>query len=347
MRDCKVFLIITLFMILLVGCASTEADAPVQAVVTITMLPSATPFTPQTNTPTALPTATETATPTLEPTATATPEPSPTSTAAPVTLIGAGDISYCGEDWIGDDNTAELLAQYPEAAIFTTGDNVYGDAREVEYQNCFDPTWGRFKDRIRPTLGNHDYTTDNGAPYFTYFGAQAGEPGKGYYSYDLGDWHIVALNSNCNYVACRNDSQQVAWLREDLQNNSKRCTLMYFHHPLFTSGPSGNYGAARSFWQTADEFGVDVIVNGHDHSYERFAPQDPGGNAAPDGIREFVVGTGGAFLRDWAEIQPNSEVRDNVTHGVIKFTLYADRYDWEFIPVYGSTFTDTGSAECH
>lgn len=351
MKDRILFFFAILILMLLAGCASTSAQSPTQAQVTITMLPSATPFTPLTNTPSPSPTTTPTTTPTPEPTATATSEPSPTPTNAPVVLFGAGDISYCGPDWIGDDNTAELLSnlieEYPNAAIFTAGDNTQAEGTRAEFRNCFDPTWGRFKERIRPSPGNHDYVTENAAPYYEYFGAAAGEPGKGFYSYDLGDWHIVALNSNCNYVACRNDSQQVAWLREDLQNSDKKCTLMYWHHPLFTSGLSGNYGAARSFWQAGEDFGVELVVNGHDHEYERFAPQDHGGNPTPDGIRQFVVGTGGAYHRDWGEIQPNSEVRDNATHGVIKFTLYADRYEWEFIPVYGSTFTDSGSGECH
>ena len=351
MKDRFIILFVTLLAFLMVGCAETPQTGPTRALVTLTMLPSATPFPPQTFTPTISPTETQTPTPTATETPVPTETPTTTPTSVPVTLIGAGDISYCGPDWIGDENTAEVLArlieQHPNAAIFTAGDNSQGEGTRAEYRNCFDPSWGRFKDRIRPAPGNHDYVTEGAAPYYEYFGAAAGEPGKGYYSYDLGDWHIVVLNSNCNYVACRNDSQQVAWLREDLANSDKKCTLMYWHHPLFTSGPSGNYGAARSFWQAGEDFGVEIVVNGHDHQYERFAPQDHGGNATPDGIRQFIVGTGGAYHRDWGEVQPNSEVRDNRTHGVINFTLYSDRYEWEFVPVAGSTFTDSGSTECH
>jgi acid phosphatase type 7 len=290
---------------------------------------------------------------TPEPTATARPTPTPTETTeptltptpTPVLLIGAGDIAVCGEDQ--DELTSAILERYPEAAIFTAGDNTYDTGRAVEYQNCYGPSWGRFKDRTRPSPGNHDYMTDQGAPYFAYFGAQAGEPGKGFYSYDLGDWHIVVLNSNCNDIACGNTSAQVEWLRADLAASDKACTLAYWHHPRFSSGLAGNSGWISPFWRALYEAGAEIVINGHDHNYERFAPQDPDANRDPRGIRAFVVGTGGAYQRRFGEIQPNSEVRQTGSFGVILFSLYPDRYEWQFVGIEGETFTDSGEGSCH
>lgn len=343
MKYLRFIFITTLFMILMAGCASASGAAPTQVLVTITMFPSSTPS--LTYTPTIPPTATPTVTETPEPTSTPSPTP------APVTLVGAADISYCGEQFLGDEATAKVLAavieQYPDVQIFTAGDNVQGKGIMAEYLNCFTPSWGQFKERIHPAPGNHDYMTNQGAPYYTYFGAQAGEAGQGYYSYDMGEWHIIALNSNCNDIGCREGSRQVEWLRQDLENNNKRCTMMYWHHPRFSSGHAGNYGSVYDFWRIGMEYGVEMVVSGHDHGYERFAPQDIDGKATTLGIRQFVVGTGGATLRDWGEVKPNSEIRDNETNGVIKFTLYPDRYEWEFLPSEGGTFTDSGSGVCH
>lgn len=289
---------------------------------------------------------------TLEPTQTSRPLPSQTVTPThtptpePIQLIGAGDIAYCGETSLGDEATSAIIDRFPSAVIFTAGDNVSGEGRMAEYKNCFGPTWGRFLDRLHPSPGNHDYMTDAGFPYYQHFGAAAGQPGQGYYSYDLGDWHIVALNSNCDAIACGPNSAQAAWLRKDLADNEKQCKLLYWHHPRYSSGISGNYGPVSSFWRIALEHGADVMVSGHDHDYERFAPQDGDGNADPDGIRQFVVGTGGSELRDFGQIKPNSEIRDNSTQGVILFRLYSGKYEWEFIPVKGGTFTDRGEGQC-
>jgi hypothetical protein len=270
-----------------------------------------------------------------------------------VVLIGAGDVAFCGDapEYQGDEQTAALietqLALYPNATVFIPGDVVYGEGTMVELKNCFGPSWGRFKDRIRPVPGNHDYTTAGAAPYYEYFGAAAGEPGKGYYSYDLGDWHIVGLNSNCNDVACGPDSQQAAWFLEDLKSNSKTCTLAYWHHPRFSSGIAGGSGAVKTFWRTAVDNGADVVVNGHDHDYERFDPIDKDGKASPDGVRLFIVGTGGGVLRDFGEIKPNSEVRIDHTHGVIVFKLFPDSYEWTFLSADGQDVSDSGSGVCH
>ena len=299
-----------------------------------------------TGTSTLLPSLTVTVNP--PPTLTLTPAPTSTSsltpTPTPPVLVGAGDISVCGLK--GASQTAALLANIP-GTIFTAGDNTNETGQLSEYTRCFDQTWGRFKDRIRPAPGNHDYMTAGAEGYYSYFGIAAGERGKGYYSYDLGGWHVIALNSNCNSVGCGPDSAQVAWLAADLEDHPARCTLAYWHHPRFSSGLSGNSGL-WSFWDLLYKAGAEVVVNGNDHDYERFAPQDPNGKLdRENGIREFVAGTGGAGQRVFAETLPNSEARHSGEFGVLQFTLYPDRYAWEFIPVEGGSFRDSGMDFCH
>jgi PKD repeat protein len=262
---------------------------------------------------------------------------------APV-LVGAGDIARCGSG--GDEATATLLDAIP-GTVFTTGDHVYPDGTEAAFAECYEPSWGRHKARTRPTPGNHDYHQDGAAPYFDYFGAAAGEPGKGYYSYDVGAWHVIALNSDCGEIGgCSIDSPQGAWLRADLAANPSACTLAYWHHPRFSSGRHGSSTRYEGFWELLYEAGADVVVNGHDHVYERFAPQDPTGAAHPNGIREFVVGTGGSHLTSFETVEANSEVRESNSFGVLKLTLHPTRYDWEFVSVAGSEFSDFGSAPC-
>lgn len=341
----RTLLLVSTLSMLFAGCSSTSS----QTLVPTIDLPTEThPPASSLAKPTSAPSPTLLPPPTARMPATPTTVPTP----APAVLIGAGDIAYCGDapEYQGDERTAalveDLLALSPEATVFTVGDTVYGDGTMAELKNCFGSSWGRFKDRIRPAPGNHDYMTDAGNPYYTYFGAAAGPAGLGYYSYDLGDWHIVVLNSNCNDIACGADSAQVKWLREDLQNSGKTCTLSYWHHPRWSSGVA-NGGSAATFWKTAAELGVDVVVNGHDHDYERFAPMDASGNADPNGVREFVVGTGGAVLRGWGIIRPNSEVRYSGVHGVIQFKLFPGRYEWEFVPEKDAALTDSGTGACH
>jgi acid phosphatase type 7 len=340
---------LTVLLMLIAGCTSGAPGAagtsstPARAA---SLVPQATDTPAPSPTPTHASVDTETPAPSL----TATQEPSATPTLTPAVLIGAGDVVICGVDH--DEQTAALveqqIAQFPNTVVFMAGDDVNESGRGVEYRNCFTPSWGRFIDRIRPVPGNHDMMTDNGAPYYAYFGAAAGEPGKGYYSYNLGSWHIVALNSNCDVIACGKNSQQVQWLRQDLQQNQLPCTLLYWHHPRFGSGLQGSVGTVASFWRAAYEFGAEVVVNGNDHDYERFAPQDLDGHLdEAKGIREFVVGTGGAELRAWGTVQPNSEVRNDQTHGVIQFQLFPDHYEWRFLPSEGGTFTDAGRGVCH
>jgi hypothetical protein len=263
-------------------------------------------------------------------------------------LVGAGDIANC--ELAGAEMTAQLLDSFPNAAILTLGDNTYPHGEMTEFQDCFEPTWGRYKIRIHPSAGNHDYFTVNASGYYGYFGAAAGDPDKGYYSYDLGDWHIIVLNSNCDFVGgCELGSPQEEWLRNDLETNPALCTLAYWHHPLFSSGEHGNNIQMIDLWQTLYASGADLIINGHDHNYERFAPQDPEGNPDPfRGIRQFVVGTGGGELRNvTSSLKPNSELVIANTYGLIKLDLNPTSYSWTFLPVAGSTTTDSGSGTCH
>ena len=264
---------------------------------------------------------------------------------APVTLVGAGDIADCDTPW--DEATADLLAVIP-GTVFTVGDNVYEDGTVEEYADCYGPSWGRHKDRTYPAIGNHEYHTSNGAPHFEYFGAAAGEPDKGYYSYEAGAWKIIVLNSNTGRVPVDAGSQQEQWLRDELASSDHACTLAYWHHPRFSSGVYGDDARFDAFWQALYEFGAELVVVGHEHHYERLAPLNPAGELDPAaGIRQIIAGTGGRYLRPTGVPRIGSEVRNSETFGVIKLTLRHDSYDWEFIPVAGQTFTDAGSGLCH
>jgi hypothetical protein len=262
-------------------------------------------------------------------------------------LLAAGDIASC--DSGGDEATAGLLARLP-GTIATLGDNVYDSGTSAEFGRCYHPSWGRFKSRTRPSPGNHDYETAGAAGYFGYFGAAAGEPGKGYYSYDLGSWHVIALNSNCGDIGgCKQGSPQERWLAADLAQNATRCTLAYWHHPRFSSGlRHGSDGSMWEIFRTLYEHGADVALGGHEHNYERFAPQSPTGALDPArGIRTFVAGTGGKSLHPLGQPLPASEARNDRTYGVLELTLKPTGYSWRFHPVAGRTFTDSGSDSCH
>ena len=263
------------------------------------------------------------------------------------TILAAGDIAMC--TYQDDEATAELL-NLSAGPILTLGDTAYPEGSEEDFAECYDPTWGEQKARTRPVPGNHDYDTENAAPYFAYFGPAAGPPDRGYYSFDLAGWHIVALNSNCDHVpgGCSDGSPQLEWLRDDLAQNQTPCTLAYWHHARFSSGFHGNDDDVAAFFDVLYQADADVVLTGHDHDYERWAPVDPEGNVdQARGIREFVVGTGGAPLRPFETVHPASEVRNAETHGILQMTLLPDAYDWEFLPEEGGTFTDSGRAECH
>lgn len=263
-------------------------------------------------------------------------------------LVGAGDVASC-QDLSGAEGTAKLLDAIP-GTVFVVGDAAYPNGSDEQFADCYDPTWGRHKARTRPALGNHDYHTDHAAPFFRYFGATAGDRDKGYYSYELGGWHVAVVNSNCSEVGgCQAGSRQEQWLRQDLADHRAACTAAYWHHPLFSSGKEhGNDLEMKPIWQALYDGGAEVVINGHDHDYERFAPQDADGAADPArGMREFVVGTGGKSTRVFDPPLPNSEVRNTGTFGVLKLTLHSNGYDWQFIPIAGKTFTDSGSGVCH
>ena len=268
------------------------------------------------------------------------------------TVVGAGDIATC-KRLDSAAATAKLIDQIP-GTVFAAGDLAYEKGSPTEFKNCYDPTWGRFKDRTKPALGNHEYVDPTAAGYFQYWGAQAGPAGKGFYSYDLGDWHIVVLNTNCGIKAmggCDKGSLQETWLRDDLAKHPKACILAYGHHALFSSGVFKEHALhprLRPFWEDLYAAHADLILAGHEHSYERFAPQDPQGSPDPThGIREIVAGTGGRSHDPLGVPTPNSEVREWKTYGVLKLTLAPGKYSWEFIPVKGETFRDSGSGVCH
>ena len=264
-----------------------------------------------------------------------------TPPSASVVLVGAGDIADCTTG----EPTAKLLDNIA-GTVFTAGDNAYTNGTASEFASCYDPSWGRHKARTRPSPGNHDYGTSGATGYYNYFGALAGPAGLGYYSYDLGAWHIVSLNSNVSMSA---GSAQEVWLRADLAASTKTCTIAYWHHPRFSSGSShGSSTQSADVFQALYNAGAEIVIVGHDHEYERFAPQTPNAVADPArGLREFVVGTGGAGLYSFGTPLPNSEVRDNTSHGVLKLTLSNGSYTWQYIPVAGNSFTDSGSGTCH
>ncbi len=262
-------------------------------------------------------------------------------------LIGAGDIADCS-DLSGAEATAKLLEANP-GTVMALGDLAYPNGTKEDFR-CYDRTWGRLKARTHPAVGNHEFHSSGAVYYFQYFGAAAGDPHNGYYSYELGNWHIVVLNSECKQVGgCGAGSPEEKWLRADLATHPAACSLAYFHKPRFSSGLNhGDDPEMAPLWQALYDFNAEIVVNGHDHDYERFALQDPRGKADPKrGIREFVVGTGGKNHREWGTHKANSEVRNNDTFGVLKLTLKPTGYEWKFLPEAGKTFTDQGSESCH
>jgi hypothetical protein len=273
---------------------------------------------------------------------------------AAVTVLAAGDIARCSKPWWakplgalwdarGAPLTAELLDRLP-GTVLALGDLVY-DADTVEaYRDCYDATWGRHRERTRPVPGNHDYRSD-GAAYFAYWRARAGTAGQGYYSFDLGAWHVIALNSNIDTGAA---SEQARWLRADLAATRAHCILAYWHHPLFTSGKHhGKEAKAAPLYRLLYEAGASVALAGHGHNYERFAPQDADGRLDPErGIRSFVVGTGGVPLRGIARRSENSEAFYSENWGVLELTLHDGSYAWRFVPVTGDASPDAGAAPC-
>jgi acid phosphatase type 7 len=254
--------------------------------------------------------------------------------------------------------TSDLLVNAGLAAVLALGDNQYYCGGYQAFLQSYDLSWGRVKSITRPAVGNHEYLTSGGtdctsansgaAGYFNYFGSAAGNPSQGYYSFDVGTWHLIAINSNCSSAGgCSSSSPQGQWLAADLAAHPNFCTLAYWHIPLFSSGGRANANT-QSIWQTLYNNNVDLVLNGHDHIYERFAPQAPNGTLdTARGIREFIIGSGGANHTSLAAIAANSEVRNVDTFGILKLTLHPTGYDWQFEPEVGKTFTDTGTGNCH
>jgi acid phosphatase type 7 len=264
-----------------------------------------------------------------------------------VTLVGAGDIGRCDDR--SDLRTARLVGKIP-GTVFTLGDNVYPDGTREQFRECYDPTWGKYNKRTRPSVGNHDYHTAGLKPYFDYFGWRAGEPSRGYYSYDLGAWHIVALNSNCEEVGgCDWKSAQGRWLNRDLDRHRGRCTLAYFQHPLYASGSGYDSPKVKPFWHILYDHHADVILNGHAHRYERFARITPSGErSSARGIRQFIVGTGGApGGSQQGPDEPRVQAKKVGAPGVLKLHLGSGFYHWKFVPVAGRNYTDSGKARCN
>ncbi|MBC7876111.1 MAG: metallophosphoesterase [Anaerolineales bacterium] len=264
--------------------------------------------------------------------------PSPGSTVADsVVLVGAGDISSCDND--NDEATAQLLDNIP-GTVFILGDNVYIDGTYDDFINCYHPTWGRHKDRTRPVPGNHEYFTADAAGYFQYFNNVSA-----YYAYDLGDWRIYALNSE---IDVSSTGAQVQWLKNDLAENPRLCVLAYWHKPLWSSRyKDGNDDPYETLWKTLYDAGAELVLNGHIHNYERFKEMNADGLAASPGLREIVVGTGGVNLDGYVTSLSTSEVRNASTYGVLKLDLSPTKYSWQFVPVAGKTFKDSGNTDCH
>ena len=290
------------------------------------------------------------------------PSPQPIVSAEPPrlpTIAAAGDI-VCAPGSKDPCRHLETLAVVEALApdlVLPLGDNQYETGSENEYSAAYNLSWGRLRANSRPVPGNHEYQDDFTAKgYFDFFNGPgaatgiAGERGKGYYSYNFADWHFVALNSNCAHLSggCRVNSLQERWLREDLQANRRPCTLAYSHHPRFSSGINGSTDALGPLWQALYEYGADVYLAGHDHHYERFAPQRPDGVSDPEhGVREFVVGTGGRSITPFRTILANSEIQDTTSFGVLSMRLGPTGYQWKYLATAGMPLADSGTGTCH
>ena len=282
-----------------------------------------------------------------------TDDPPPPPPGTDPILVGAGDIADTPSGRSGADEATALLldglvtANPGRVTVFVAGDNAYENGSATDYASYYDPTWGRHKAITKPVPGNHEYQTAGAAGYYGYFGAAAGDPAKGYYAYDLGAWRIYALNSELVHGA---GSTQEQWLRADLAaHTGTTCVAAYWHRPRFSSGDHGSDSSFSAFWQALYDYNAELVLVGHDHNYQRFAPQTAGG-ARDDarGLREFVVGTGGRSFYAFPTPITNTEAWNTSTHGVLKLTLHATSYDFQFVPIAGQTYTDSGTGvACH
>ncbi len=267
-------------------------------------------------------------------------------------LYLAGDIADCRETPAPQSAAAktakiitERLKQNPQAKVITLGDNTYPNGELKEFNDCYAPTWGAFRQQTHPSPGNHEYRTPDAGGYFQYFAERAGPEQRGYYRWQFGKWRIFSLHSYLK--APEKQAAQLAWLKKELASTPAGCTLAYWHHPLFSSGGHGNNNHMREIWDVLQAAKADLILSGHDHDYERFAPQDGQGIANKNGMREFVVGTGGTPLTPFLVKKPNSEAADNSSHGVLQLVLREHSYEWAFLSVEPGGFSDKGSAICH
>jgi hypothetical protein len=272
--------------------------------------------------------------------ATVTPDGEDDPFANPVFLTAVADVAAC--DSQGDEATSAIVDTLP-GIILMAGDIAYEAGTAQQFADCYHPSWGRHRDRTRPAPGNHEYETSGAAPYYQYFGERAGPAGRGYYSFDVGDWHIVSLNSNIDMTP---GSPQEQWLRQDLAANPARCTIAFWHHPLFSSGFHSANPAVAPLWKALEEAGAEIVIAGHDHHYESFAPQNSAGAPTAQGIRQFIVGNGGRSLFPALFSVANSLKRYDTGYGVLRLTLGDGAYEWRFIPVIPGDFSDTGRATC-
>jgi hypothetical protein len=268
----------------------------------------------------------------------------PRRKAKPAVLLAAGDIADCSSD--GAKLTSDLIL-HRSGTVAALGDNAYPSGSPRDFADCFAPTWGRFKSRIRPAIGNHEYITAGASGYFGYYGKAAHPPGA-YYSYRLGSWHVVVINSECAYIGgCGPGSGELNWLRSDLARHPARCTLAYWHEPRFSSGPHGPNPAMQPIWAALAKAGADVVLSGHDHLYQRFAPLDASGRMSSKGIREFVVGTGGGSHYSAERVSLGSRKIITNTWGVLRLVLRAGGYSWQFLSAPSGKVLDSGSSSCH
>ena len=269
-----------------------------------------------------------------------------------LTVYAAGDIADCKKAPPAESMAAKTaalitagLAQDNKALVLTLGDNTYPVGRPEEFINCYDATWGEFKTKTLPSPGNHDYGMPLALGYYNYFDELAGPDRRGYYSKTAGNWLILSLNSNLGEIPMQ---EQLSWLKEQLKDNKRLCTLAYWHHPVFSSGGHRSNEVMQEAWKMLVNAKADIVLASHDHDYERFVPLNAEGERDDkNGIRSFVVGTGGASLTPMFFAKSTTEIRDNTTHGVLKLNLHAKSYDWEFLPVEGQSFTDKGQGNCH
>jgi alkaline phosphatase len=272
------------------------------------------------------------------------PSPAEPSPAASVRVIAAGDIARC--DSKADDQTAALVASM-RGTVLVLGDAAYEKGSATDFAACYGPSWGPLLERTWAAPGNHDHVTAGAAGYFDEFGDRAGPNGRGWYSFELGAWHVVSLDSECSVVGgCGSASPQGRWLSDDLAAHPAACLLAFWHRPRFSSGLHGSDPSVDGLWRALAGAGADIVLNGHDHDYERFDPLAADGSPDPSGIREFVVGTGGAGLRPFLRHAPSSAFRDATVHGVLALTLSATGYDWAFLKSPDGTTVDRGTGSC-